>query len=71
MYKGVLTPEDVLGKAKEGVDLPTTGYGVANWRFYNGRREPAVELLRAIVSGEQWAAFGYIAAEADLHRLGN
>jgi tetratricopeptide (TPR) repeat protein len=71
MYKGVLTPEDVLGKAKEGVDLPTTGYGVANWHFYNGRREPAVELLRAIVSGEQWAAFGYIAAEADLHRLGN
>ncbi len=70
MYKGALTAEEVLGKAGEGIDQPTTGYGVANWHFYNGRRDQAVERLRAILSGEQWAAFGYIAAEADLHRLG-
>jgi tetratricopeptide (TPR) repeat protein len=45
-------------------------YGVANWHLYNGRRDEAVRLMRGIVEGGQWGAFGFIAAEADLARLG-
>ena len=41
---------------------------MANWHFYNGRREVGMELMRKVVSGETWAAFGFIAAEADLAR---
>lgn len=71
MYKGAAAPESLLG-ASPGLDAVTIGYGVANWRLYNGRRDDAAALLREIVEKHagQWAAFGYIAAEADLARLG-
>jgi len=68
MYKGLLAPEELLAKANRGTEIATIGYGVANWQFYNGRREQGLELMRKIVSGETWAAFGFIAAEADLAR---
>lgn len=68
MYKGVLTPEELLAQASGGTEIATIGYGVANWHFYNGRREEGLELMRKVVSGETWAAFAFIAAEADLAR---
>jgi len=68
MYKGVLTAEELLAQASGGTEIATIGYGVANWHFYNGRREVGMELMRKVVSGETWAAFGFIAAEADLAR---
>lgn len=70
LYKGEVTAEELLGKAGEGVDVPTIGYGVANWHFYNGRKQQAIDLWRKILGGDQWAAFGYIASEAEMHRLG-
>jgi tetratricopeptide (TPR) repeat protein len=47
----------------------SVAYGVANWHFYNGRRQQAVKMLEALVAGGQWGAFGAIAAEADLARM--
>ena len=41
-------------------------YGVANYLYYNGDRQGADDLLRRLVSGSSWSAFGFIAAEADL-----
>jgi len=41
---------------------------VANWHLYNGRSADAERLFRGVLSGGQWGAFGYIAAEADLAR---
>jgi hypothetical protein len=70
MYRGELTPEALLEQSTAALDKTTVTYGVANWHFYNGRRSEAVALLRTIVHGSQWAAFGSIAAEADLKRLG-
>ena len=72
MYKGETTPEDILEEARAQGDLGlvTTGYGVANWYMYNGQKGKAAEILREILSIEGWAGFGYIAAEADLKRLG-
>ncbi len=50
----------------------TQGYGHGNWAFYNGDPESARAIFQAIVAEKnQWGAFGYIAAEADLARMGN
>ncbi len=44
------------------------GYGIGNYFFYNGDREKAMTIFRQIVAGNQWASFGYIAAEIELSR---
>jgi tetratricopeptide (TPR) repeat protein len=65
-YKGELTMQELIG---EGEDTPTgaaAAYGLANWYFYNADHGKAEEQLRALVKTDSWAAFGYIAAEADL-----
>jgi tetratricopeptide (TPR) repeat protein len=72
MYKGQQDAEQLLAEAEAGeggVGLATTAYGVANWFFYNGKRDRAVEIFERIVETDSWAAFGYIAAEAELARL--
>jgi tetratricopeptide (TPR) repeat protein len=49
----------------------TFGYGVGNFHLYNGRTVRAREIFEGIVGARgQWASFGYIAAEADLSRMG-
>jgi tetratricopeptide (TPR) repeat protein len=70
MYKGVL-PADSLLEIDTGdpVQLATYGYGVGNWFLYNGDRARAVEVFERILNIPNWAAFGYIAAEAELARL--
>jgi len=72
MYKGETSPEELMEKARGqgALGLVTTGYGVANWYSYNGLKEKAAVILREILSLEGWAGFGYIAAEADLKRMG-
>lgn len=69
MYKGELKPEDVLGKNPSPLNLATVGYGVGNWHWYNGRRDEAVKIWQQVVNTSYWSAFGFIAAEAELHRL--
>lgn len=70
MYKGELAPGDLRRGAGGDLDPPTLGYGLGNWHLYNGRKEEAVKIFREVLAGSQWAAFGAIAAEADLKRLG-
>lgn len=73
LYKGELTAQEVLRNfgTDGGLDDITTAYGVANWHLYNGRASDAEALLLKIVSAKgQWASFGYLAAEAELTRLG-
>jgi thioredoxin-like negative regulator of GroEL len=53
----------------EGEDTPTgaaAAYGLANWYNYNGDTDKARQHLEALVATDSWAAFGFIAAEADL-----
>ena len=71
MYKGELTADSLLAPASgAGLDAVTTRYGVAAWHVANGRKDQALTLLREIVDGypQQWPAFGFVAAEADLAR---
>ena len=71
MYKGELPADSILSVAgQDDLDPATLGYGVGNWHLYNGRREEAVKAFRQVLASNQWSAFGYIAAEADLKRLG-
>lgn len=70
MYKGLRKPEDVMAADEtDPLQIATQGYGVANFLFVNGDTERAKALLRRVVAGTQWAAFGFIAAEADLARM--
>jgi tetratricopeptide (TPR) repeat protein len=72
MYKGELDPDSLLddAAAANGIGSATTAYGVANWHYYNGRDARALQLFRMILDGAQWPAFGYIAAEVEVARLG-
>jgi tetratricopeptide (TPR) repeat protein len=72
LYLGRLAPE-ALVDAPENSNVTlhdgTAGYGIGNWHLYNGRQAEAAEWFRRVYAGPQWAAFGFIAAEADLVRL--
>ncbi len=61
LLAGIRGEANTLGSA-------STGYGIGNYFLYNGDREKAMTLFREIVAGNQWASFGYIAAEAELSR---
>jgi tetratricopeptide (TPR) repeat protein len=74
MYKGIIPADSLLqiGSQQDAdaysLALATQGYGVANWYYYEQQPEKAYELLNEVISTGNWSAFGYIAAEADLHQ---
>lgn len=65
-YKGEKTAEELLGDGEDTASGAATVYGVANWYYYTGNEQRAEELLNGLLATESWAAFGFIAAEADL-----
>lgn len=70
LYKGTLDINDVLNE--DGMAASASSalkYGIGNWYYYNDDHENARKIFSEIVSGEDWASFGYIAAEADLLEL--
>ncbi len=72
LYQDKLKSEDLL-KEIGGADVNTIssaslGYGLGNWYLYNGKRDDATKIFRQITAGNQWASFGYIAADAELNR---
>jgi tetratricopeptide (TPR) repeat protein len=71
LYKGEEKPDALMASVADGgLDAVTIGYGVGNYHLYNGRRDQALALFRSIVEKQanQWPAFGYLAAEAELSR---
>ena len=72
MYKGELKPEQLLkveGDADPHLTFATQGYGVGNYYLVEGLEAQAKKTFAKVVDGPYWAAFGHIAAEADLARL--
>jgi tetratricopeptide (TPR) repeat protein len=73
LYKGYIQPDDllVLDKNSDGYELNivTQGYGLGNWYLTQGDTAKAVSIFEQILQTPQWAAFGYIAAEADMQKL--
>lgn len=66
LYAGQLAVEDMMAANGDDPASAAVAYGLANYFYYNGDRERSDRLLRQIVAGSGWSAFGYIAAEADL-----
>lgn len=67
LYKGQLKPEDLLDAGDNNtLNLLTQGYGVAMWYYYAGETDRAKSILSDIIETNYWAAFGYIAAEAEI-----
>jgi len=70
MYKGLRQPEEVMGRDEQDpLQIATQGYGVGNFCLVNGDTDRARAIFKRVVAGSQWAAFGFIAAEADLARM--
>ncbi|MHC4948232.1 MAG: tetratricopeptide repeat protein [Planctomycetota bacterium] len=76
LFKGELKPGDVTGDEASAVgaavENATVAYGLAAWDLLEGRSDEADAAFRRIVEAGRasggWAAFGAIAAEAELAR---
>jgi tetratricopeptide (TPR) repeat protein len=71
LNRGEERPENLLTEIRGDADTlksSSLGYGIGNYFLYNGDKEKAMTIFRKIIEGNQWASFGYIAAEAELNR---
>ncbi len=71
LFRGDLTPEEVTGGEEPGTLGGTTmAYGIGAWHLLvAGDRDEALRIFqRTLDAPEQWAAFGYLAAEAEVAR---
>lgn len=69
MYRGELAAEELLTSTADPLQMATQGYGVGNWYLVNGDEARAREIFEQVTAIGNWAAFGHIAAEADLLRM--
>lgn len=72
LNRGELKAEDLLSSIRGSaysLGSASLGYGIGNYFLYNGDNEKARAVFQKIVAGNQWASFGYIAAEAELARM--
>lgn len=70
LYKGQIGPDRVAAAGDEtALNNATLGYGLGMHHLLNGRRDEAIAVFERIVETDQWAAFGFIAAEVELARL--
>ncbi|HBX65509.1 MAG: hypothetical protein CL670_02715 [Balneola sp.] len=66
VFKGVFSPDELLGDENTALDNATLGYGLGFWHDINGRPGRAQQIWQNVYDGGNWAAFGYIASEAEL-----
>lgn len=71
LYRYEAKIEDLLstiGDNAETLGSASLGYGIGNYLNRKRDKSEAIAIFRRIVAGNQWASFGYIAAETDLAR---
>lgn len=56
-------------KSQQSLGSATLGYALGNYYLLKGQKEKAREIFQSVVKGNQWASFGYIAAEKELERM--
>ena len=66
LYRGDLSESEVLGADSDGPGSAAARYGVGNWHLYESRPKRAREIFLDLLETEQWAAFGYLAAESEV-----
>ena len=64
-YRGWMSEAEVLADQEE-IGFATVGYGIGNWHHYHGREAEAQDWFRRVVDAGPAAAFGAIAAEAQI-----
>ncbi len=73
MYKGEYQADLLLAFEEAGINrevaIATQGYGVGNWFLIQGDTAKAINIFKEVVANSSFAAFGFIAAEAELMRL--
>jgi tetratricopeptide (TPR) repeat protein len=66
-YKGeILLGEIYPFSTEENSSNTALKYAVGNWFWYTGNPQKGMEIFEEILKGNDWASFGYIAAETDL-----
>lgn len=73
LYKGLMTTDSLVSHAPDAtkaLDEGTYNNGIGTWHLLAGRRDSAIASYRRARSAGPWAAFGTIAAETELKRLG-
>jgi tetratricopeptide (TPR) repeat protein len=68
LYKGESESGTVMASNITAAGGDSASYGIANWHFYNGRRDEAKAGFEEMIDKSGWASFGRIAAESDLAR---
>jgi tetratricopeptide (TPR) repeat protein len=66
VFKGVFSPDELIGDENSALVNATLGYGLGFWHDINARPERAQQIWQNVYNGSNWAAFGYIASEAEL-----
>lgn len=72
LYRGGLPADSLLAPGSGAAGTPSdlaAAYGVGAWHLVEGRNAEAEAIFERILAGGQWPAFGYIAAEAEIHRM--
>lgn len=70
LFKGELEPDTLLQAADDApLAAATMGYGLGMYHLLAGRTDQAIVEFDKVVSSDQWAAFGFIAAEVELVRI--
>lgn len=55
--------------AEKAKNNATLGFGLGTYYLFKGDKQKAKEIFEKVISGNQWASFGYIAAETELARV--
>jgi len=72
LYRGEVGPVMLMaeiGDKAESLGNASLAYGLGNWYLYNGDKIRARQIFGRIMAGDQWASFGYIAAEVEMQKL--
>jgi len=56
-------------KSQQNLGSATLGYALGNYYLLKRQKEKAREIFRSVIKGNQWASFGFIAAETELERM--
>lgn len=69
MYRGLSDDAGFAAATADGADafsVATLGYGVGNWHLIGGDKPRAFRIFEAVLETSSWAAFGFIASEAEV-----
>ena len=56
-------------QSMDSISNATLGFGLGNYYLEKGQKKKAKEIFEKVVTGNQWASFGFIAAEAELKKV--